>query len=98
MIMALPIHVKWCRIFFRVAQVTLASGLPVAIKYAVGAGVLAGNGLTVIANPGNSAGQAILARFFPSGIPPLGLLGRRSRLQQSLCSAFYVSDDVPEKT
>ena len=44
------------------------------MKYAVVAGALAGGGLTVIANAPNPAGQSILARFFPDGIEPLGLL------------------------
>ena len=35
---------------------------------------LTGGGLTVIANAPNPAGQTILARFFPEGISPLGLL------------------------
>jgi len=45
-----------------------------SLKYAVLAGALAGGGLTVIANAPNPAGQAILARHFPGGIAPLGLL------------------------
>lgn len=53
---------------------TLVPNLSEALKYAVVAGALAGGGLTVIANAPNPAGQAILARFFPSGIAPLGLL------------------------
>ena len=53
---------------------TLVPGLGDSIKYAVVAGAVAGGGLTVIANAPNPAGQAILARFFPSGIAPLGLL------------------------
>ncbi len=38
------------------------------------AGAVTGGGLTVIANAPNPAGQSILARFFPEGISPLGLL------------------------
>jgi hypothetical protein len=53
---------------------TLVPALSDSMKYAVVAGALAGGGLTVIANAPNPAGQAILARFFPSGIAPLGLL------------------------
>jgi hypothetical protein len=45
-----------------------------SLKYSVVAGALAGGGLTVIANAPNPAGQSILARFFPEGIAPLGLL------------------------
>jgi hypothetical protein len=33
-----------------------------------------GGGLTVIANAPNPAGQAILQRFFPNGVSPMGLL------------------------
>jgi len=44
------------------------------LKYAVVAGAVAGGGLTVIANAPNPAGQSILAKFFPDGISPLGLL------------------------
>jgi Na+/H+ antiporter NhaD/arsenite permease-like protein len=43
-------------------------------KYAVVAGAVVGGGLTVIANAPNPAGQAILGRFFPKGVAPLGLL------------------------
>lgn len=53
---------------------TLVPGLSDVLKYAVVAGALAGGGLTVIANAPNPAGQAILARYFPDGIAPLGLL------------------------
>jgi hypothetical protein len=44
------------------------------LKYAVVAGAVAGGGLTVIANAPNPAGQSILAKFFPDGVSPLGLL------------------------
>jgi len=44
------------------------------LKYAVVAGAVAGGGLTVIANAPNPAGQAILGRFFPDGVTPLGLV------------------------
>ncbi|MCX7005435.1 MAG: putative Na+/H+ antiporter [bacterium] len=53
---------------------TLVPDLADSMKYAIVAGALAGGGLTVIANAPNPAGQAILARFFPAGIAPLGLL------------------------
>jgi hypothetical protein len=81
-----------CSAFDQVAQKNLASGLSYAIKYAVGEKGLAGKGLTVIANSGYPAGQAILARSFPGGTAPLGLLGRRQ--QQFWFNAFY----VPEKS
>lgn len=44
------------------------------LKYAVVAGAVTGGGLTVIANAPNPAGQAILARYFPTGVAPLNLL------------------------
>ncbi len=53
---------------------TLVPGLTDGMKYAVVAGAVAGGGLTVIANAPNPAGQAILGRYFPDGISPLGLL------------------------
>ncbi|MCX6926073.1 MAG: putative Na+/H+ antiporter [Verrucomicrobia bacterium] len=53
---------------------TLVPDLSDSIKYAIVAGAIAGGGLTVIANAPNPAGQSILARFFPNGIGPLGLL------------------------
>jgi hypothetical protein len=53
---------------------TLVPALSDSMKYCVVAGALAGGGLTVIANAPNPAGQAILARYFPNGIAPIGLL------------------------
>lgn len=53
---------------------TLVPNLTDTMKYAVVAGAVTGGGLTVIANAPNPAGQAILGRFFPDGISPLGLL------------------------
>ena len=53
---------------------TLVPGFSDPLKYAVVAGAVTGGGLTVIANAPNPAGQAILARYFPSGIAPLSLL------------------------
>jgi hypothetical protein len=53
---------------------TLVPGFSDAMKHAVVAGAVAGGGLTVIANAPNPAGQAILGRFFPNGVAPLGLL------------------------
>ncbi len=52
---------------------TLVPGLSDSLKYAVVAGAVIGGGLTVIANAPNPAGQAILGRFFPAGIAPIGL-------------------------
>jgi Putative Na+/H+ antiporter len=53
---------------------TLVPGLTENLKFAVVAGAVTGGGLTVIANAPNPAGQSILARYFPDGISPLGLL------------------------
>ena len=52
---------------------TLVPGLTAGMKTAVVAGAGAGGGLTVIANAPNPAGQAILSRFFPDGVSPIGL-------------------------
>lgn len=52
---------------------TLVPGFTEALKYAVVAGAVTGGGLTVIANAPNPAGQAVLQRFFPAGVSPLGL-------------------------
>jgi hypothetical protein len=53
---------------------TLVPGFTEPLKYAVVAGAVTGGGLTVIANAPNPAGQAILQRYFPDGVSPLGLL------------------------
>ena len=53
---------------------SLAPNFSEGMKYAVVAGAVAGGGLTVIANAPNPAGQSLLARYFPDGISPLGLL------------------------
>lgn len=53
---------------------TLVPDFSEAMKYAVVAGAVTGGGLTVIANAPNPAGLAILRRFFPDGVSPLGLL------------------------
>ena len=54
------------------ASVTFLSStvpdLPENIRYAVVAGAVTGGGLTVIANAPNPAGQAILGKYFKSGI------------------------------
>ena len=49
-------------------------GVSDAFKYSMVAGAVTGGGLTVIANAPNPAGQALLGRFFPDGILPIGLL------------------------
>ena len=53
---------------------SLVPGFGEAARYAVVAGAVAGGGLTVIANAPNPAGQAALAKHFPDGVSPLGLL------------------------
>jgi hypothetical protein len=53
---------------------SLVPELTADMKYAVVAGAVTGGGLTVIANAPNPAGQAILAKYFPDGVSPLGLL------------------------
>ncbi len=53
---------------------SLVPGLSASMKYAVVAGAVVGGGLTVIANAPNPAGQSALARYFPDGIAPGGLL------------------------
>jgi len=52
---------------------TLVPGLTAGMKTAVVAGAVAGGGLTVMANAPNPAGQALLGKFFPDGVSPLGL-------------------------
>ena len=51
-----------------------ARDISAGAQYAVVAGAVTGGGLTVIANAPNPAGQSILAKYFPRGISPLGLL------------------------
>jgi len=53
---------------------TLVPNWGEAFKYAIFTGVIAGGGLTVIANAPNPAGYAILKKHFPQGIKPLNLL------------------------
>jgi Putative Na+/H+ antiporter len=53
---------------------SLVPSLGDGARYAVVAGAVTGGGLTVIANAPNPAGQAVLRRYFPDGISPLGLL------------------------
>jgi hypothetical protein len=52
---------------------SLVPGLTEELKYAVVSGAMVAGGLTVIANAPNPAGQAVLARFFPTGVSPLHL-------------------------
>jgi predicted cation transporter len=52
---------------------SLVPGLTEELKFAVVSGAMVAGGLTVIANAPNPAGQAILGRFFPSGVSPLRL-------------------------
>jgi hypothetical protein len=53
---------------------SLVPDLSATLQYAVVAGAVVGGGLTVIANAPNPAGQAALARYFPEGVAPTGLL------------------------
>ncbi len=52
---------------------SLVPGLTEELKYAVVSGAMVAGGLTVIANAPNPAGQALLARFFPTGVSPVRL-------------------------
>jgi hypothetical protein len=54
--------------------VTLLPDWGEAFRYAIFTGIVAGGGLTVIANAPNPAGYAILRHHFPEGIRPLKLL------------------------
>jgi hypothetical protein len=69
---------------------TLVPGFTDALKYAVVAGAVAGGGLTVIANAPNPAGQAILQRFFPNGVSPLGLFLGAVMPTLAMCAAFML--------
>jgi hypothetical protein len=53
---------------------SLVPALGPGLQYAVVAGAVVGGGLTVIANAPNPAGQSALARYFPEGVAPGGLL------------------------
>jgi hypothetical protein len=53
---------------------SLVPDLSATLQYAVVAGAVVGGGLTVIANAPNPAGQSALARYFPEGVAPTGLL------------------------
>jgi hypothetical protein len=52
---------------------SLVPELTEELRYAVVSGAMVAGGLTVIANAPNPAGQAVLARFFPTGVSPLHL-------------------------
>lgn len=53
---------------------SLVPDLGEPLRRAVVSGAVVGGGLTVIANAPNPAGQAALARYFPDGVAPAGLL------------------------
>ena len=53
---------------------TLVPNLDQGLRLAVVGGAVVGGGLTVIANAPNPAGQALLGRYFGTGIAPLGLM------------------------
>jgi len=61
-----------------------------AARYAVVAGAVTGGGLTVIANAPNPAGQAALAKHFPEGVSPLGLLAGAAFPTVVMALAFLV--------
>ena len=52
---------------------TLIPNSSEAFRYAIFTGVIAGGGLTVIANAPNPAGYAILKKHFTEGIKPINL-------------------------
>lgn len=58
-------------------------------RYALFTGVVAGGGLTVIANAPNPAGYALLSRHFHGGIKPLKLLAYASIPTAILYLVFY---------
>jgi hypothetical protein len=53
---------------------TLVPEFTDSLKYAVVAGAVSGDGLTVIANAPNPAGQSLLKGYFNNGVSPTGLL------------------------
>lgn len=69
---------------------TLVPGFTDSLKHAVVAGAVVGGGLTVIANAPNPAGQAILQRYFPNGISPLGLLAGAIAPTAVMAAAFLL--------
>lgn len=68
---------------------TLVPNWGEAYKYAVFTGVVAGGGLTVIANAPNPAGYAILKKHFDKGIQPLKLLAAAFIPTMILYAIFY---------
>ncbi|NJM38721.1 MAG: hypothetical protein HC845_13110 [Akkermansiaceae bacterium] len=81
-------------------------GLSPQLKYAVLAGAITGGGLTVIANAPNPAGQALLGRFFGSGVSPVKLMlaALLPTIIAALCMMFFPDQGIdkmfalPEKT
>jgi hypothetical protein len=69
---------------------SLVPGFSAAAQYAVVAGAVAGGGLTVIANAPNPAGQSVLARHFPDGVAPLGLLAGALAPTAVMIAAFLL--------
>ncbi len=63
-------------------------------KYAIFTGVIAGGGLTVIANAPNPAGFQILRRHFESGISPWGLFRAAFVPTMILYAVFYFFSDL----
>lgn len=58
-------------------------------KYAIFTGIIAGGGLTVIANAPNPAGYAILKHHFSEGVRPLKLFGAAAIPTLILYAIFY---------
>jgi hypothetical protein len=69
---------------------TLVPSWGAAYEYAVFTGVVAGGGLTVIANAPNPAGYSILKKYFEHGIRPLKLLGAAIIPTMILYLIFYL--------
>ena len=69
--------------------VTLIPTWSALCKYAVFTGIIAGGGLTVIANAPNPAGYTILKHHFSEGIHPLKLLGAAAIPTIILYAIFY---------
>jgi Na+/H+ antiporter NhaD/arsenite permease-like protein len=69
---------------------TLIPGWADTHKYAIFTGVIAGGGLTVIANAPNPAGYAILSRHFEGGINPIDLLKMALIPTLILYAVFYL--------
>ncbi len=69
---------------------SLVPGLGPSLRYAVVAGAVVGGGLTVIANAPNPAGQSALARYFPEGVAPAGLLAGALLPTVVMAGAFWL--------